>query len=150
MRSGFREFKTGFDSLKNGKPLSKSEKYVDELLEDYEQSCAKRDVLLNLGNKYIGKEKELCEEAYSDLVQVSNEEKSVGKMLIKIAENQYTFKNEGSRKYWARVLCEAASEIEDVPGLLAITKSTELAVAHTAARKAFRTIDFVNYGPKIE
>lgn len=150
LRSGFREFKTGFDSLKNGKPLSKSEKYVDELLEDYEQSCAKRDVLLNLGNKYIGKEKELCEEAYSDLVQVSNEEKSVGKMLIKIAENQYTFKNEGSRKYWARVLCEAASEIEDVPGLLAITKSTELAVAHTAARKAFRTIDFVNYGPKIE
>jgi hypothetical protein len=35
-------------------------------------------------------------------------------------------------------------------GILAIIKDPELAVAHTAARKAFRIIDFVNYGPKVE
>lgn len=104
----------------------------------------------NLKTKYIKKEKELCEEASSDLLEVANEEMPVGKMLVKIAENRYIFNSEGSRKYWARILCEAASDIEDTPGLLAILKSPELIVAHTAARKAFRLIDFINYGPKIE
>lgn len=150
LRTGFKEFKSSFDALKNGKSLSKSEKYVAELLKDYEQSCGRRESLLNLGTKHIKKEKELCAEAYVDLTEVANEEMPVGKVLIKLAENQYTFSSEGSRKYWARILCEAASEIEDTPGLLAILKSSELTVAYTAARKAFRTIDFINYGPKIE
>ena len=150
LQTGFKEFKLGFDALKNGKSLSKEEKYVAELLKDYEQSCGKREDLPNLKTKYIKKEKELCEEASSDLLEVANEEMPVGKMLVKIAENRYIFNSEGSRKYWARILCEAASDIEDTPGLLAILKSPELIVAHTAARKAFRLIDFINYGPKIE
>lgn len=150
LRTGFKEFKSSFDALRSGKSLSKNEKYVAELLKDYDQSCGKREALLSLRTKHFKKEKELCEEASNDLLEVVNEEMPVGKMLIKLAENQYSFSNEGSRKYWARILSEAASEIEDAPGLLAILKSSDISVAHTAARKAFRTIDFINYGPKIE
>nr|WP_294682961.1 hypothetical protein [uncultured Anaerotignum sp.] len=150
LQKGFKEFKPGFAALKNEKPLSMSDKTVSELLKDYEQACSKKPGLLVFSTKYKGKDKELCEEACADLTQVSNEEMPVGRMLIKIAENQYTFKSDGSRKYWARVLCEAASELEDLTGVLAIIKLPELVAAHTAARKAFRTIDFVNYGPKVE
>ena len=89
-----------------------------------------------------------CQKA--DLKQVHNEETPVGKMLIKLAENEYTLSSEESRAYWSRILCEASSEIEDTQGLLAILKSPDLSVAHTAARKALRIIDFINYGPKIE
>lgn len=141
LRTGVKEFKPSFDALKNGKSLSKKEKYVAELLKDYEQSCGKRENLPNLRTKHIKKEKELCEEASADLTEVANEEMPVGKMLIKLAENQYTFRSEGSRKYWARILCETASEIEDAPGLLAILKSSELAVAHTAARNLHQKIN---------
>ena len=152
LKKGFEEFKPSFEALKAGKPITKTEKYVSELLEQYEQSSVNRGKLLELSKKHTGKDKELCQEACTDLLRVSNEEMSIGQMLIKLAENQYTFKDKdgSSRKYWARLLCESASELEDTLGILAIIKDPELAVAHTAARKAFRIIDFVNYGPKVE
>jgi hypothetical protein len=150
LQTGYIEFKPSFDAIRKEKPLSKTEKYVNRLLSEYEQAGSKRESLLKLSNRYEKKDKELCEEARTDLKQVFQEEKSVGKMLIRLAENDYTFLSETSRIYWARILCEAASEIEDAKGLLAILKSPELSVAFTAARKAFRIIDFINYGPKIK
>ena len=89
-------------------------------------------------------------DAQIDLQKVVDEEIPVGEMLIKLAEDRYSFTNEASRRYWARVLCESSTEVEDASGLVAILKHPELAVAHTAARKAIRIIDFINYGPKIE
>lgn len=150
LRTGVQEFKPSFDAIRKGKPLSKTEKYVSILLNEYEQAGNKRESLLKLSNKYEKKDKALCPDAKADLKQVIDEEKPIGKMLIRLAENEYVFLNEGSRVYWARTLCEAASEIEDIQGLLAILKAPELSAAYTAARKAFRIIDFINYGPKIE
>ena len=150
LQTGFKEFKPSFDAFRNGKPLSKSIKYVSELLTAYEHSYNKRASLLDLSKKYLKKEKALCEDAQTDLQKVIDEEISIGEMLINLAEDKYSFTNEASRKYWARILCEASTEVEDASGLVAILKHQELAVAHTAARKAIRIIDFVNYGPKIE
>lgn len=150
LEKGLKEFKPSFEALKAGKSVAKTDEYVSGLLEQYERSSINRGKLLELSMKYTGRDKGLCKEAYSDLLRVSNEEISIGQMLIKVAENQYTFEDESSRKYWARLLCESASELEDTQGILAIIKAPELTVAHTPARKAFRMIDFVNYGPKIE
>ena len=150
LQTGFKEFKPSFDAFRNGRPLSKSIKYVNELLTAYEQSCDKRSSLLDLSKKYLKKEKELCADAQIDLQKVVDEEFPVGEMLIKLSEDRYNFTNEASRRYWARVLCESSTEVEDASGLVAILKHPELAVAHTAARKAIRIIDFINYGPKIE
>ena len=85
-------------------------------------------------------------------MQVRNMKKpiSIGDVLIKISQNTYTFSNESSRRYWTMTICEAASELEDLQGLSAIFQTPELSVAHTAVRKAFRIIDFINYGPTIE
>lgn len=151
-RSGayFKEFKVGMDALKKSKPLTTREKFVHDLLLEYEQASTKQQNLVSVSKKYIGKDKELCEEAQADLLRVQDEEMHVGEMLIKIAEEKYTFTNVASRKYWTRILCETASEPEDLQGLLAILKTPELNAAHTAVRKAFRVIDFINYGPKTE
>lgn len=150
LHTGFKEFKPCFDAVRKGKPLSKTDKYVNGLLNAYEQAVKKRESLIKVKDKYEKNEKALCTDARADLKHVLDEEMTIGKMLIRLAENGYVFTNASSRNFWARTLCEAASELEDSQGLLAILKDPELSAAHTAARKAFRIIDFINYGPKVE
>lgn len=149
-QTGFKEFKISLGTVRREKSITKREKFVTDLLSAYERSCEKRQMLITLNEKYAGQDKELCSEASADLTKVQNEEISIGDVLIKISQNTYTFSNESSRKYWTRTICEAASELEDLQGLLAILQTPELSVAHTAVRKAFRIIDFINYGPTIE
>ena len=100
--------------------------------------------------KNIGKEKQLCQEAQDDLQKLMEEELHVGDLLIKLVENVYSFQTEESQKYWARTLCECATELEDARGLYAVISETNFSSAYTAVRKAFRIIDFINYGPKLE
>ena len=150
LQTGFKEFKPSFDAIRKGKSLSKSEVYVSNLLIEYDKLLSKRETLLKLSDKNVNNDKALCMEAIEDLKLVLNEELPVGRMLIKLAEKEYSTLNDRSRVYWARSLCESSSEIEDAQGLLAILMAPELLVAHTAARKALRIIDFINYGPKIE
>lgn len=78
------------------------------------------------------------------------EELHVSDLLIKLVENIYSFQTEESQKYWARTLCECATDLEDAHGLYSVISETEFSSAYTVARKAFRTIDFINYGPKLE
>ncbi len=149
-KTGIQEFKIGFESIKNKNPLSKKVKFVERLLNTYEKIEEKKVTLENLLKKHEQKDKQLCQEGKIDLCKVAKEELPVGNMLVKIAEGGYTFLSNESRTYWVRILCEIASELDDTLGLLAILKVPELNVAYTAARKAFRLIDFINFGPKIE
>lgn len=48
--------------------------------------------MLELSKKHTGKDKELCQEACTDLLRVSNEEMSIGQMLIKLAETSIHLK----------------------------------------------------------
>lgn len=150
LKNGIREFKPYIEKLRNNIPLSKNDKQIFELISEYEKSETKRKKLLETTEKHVGKEKELCQEAKNDIQRVLKEELHIGDMLIKLVEKTYVFQTDESRKYWARILCECATELEDAQGLYAIISETELSVAHTAARKAFRNIDFINYGPKLE
>ena len=150
LKPGVQEYKLGVEAIRKDKPLSRKEMFVKELLEAYEKAEKKREVIMESSRKHNHSQKELSKDAKSDLKQVLAEEMSIGEMLVKIVENEYCFLDNSSKLYWARVLSEAASEIEDTHGLLAILKTTELSVAHTAARKALRVIDFVNFGPRIE
>lgn len=114
------------------------------------KDLVKRKKLIGLAEKYIGKEKELDKEMRDDFTNLLNEEIYVGDLLIKLTEKSYDFQTDESRKYWARTLCECATEWEDSRGLYAVISDSELSSAYTAARKAFRMIDFINYGPKLE
>jgi hypothetical protein len=54
-----------------------------------------------------------------------------------------------ARQYWARRLCEAATDPDDVAVLAAVAQEASLSPAHTAAKKALRLLDFHSYGPRI-
>ncbi len=150
IHNGILEFTEGFKAIKENKSLSKKIGFARALIEQYEKSGDKRKNLVKLYSKNKNNDKCLCEEAKNDLYQICNEDKPVSEMLIKLAEKTYNLTSEKSYSYWARVICEAAVELEDTQGLLAVLKSSELNVAHTAAKKALRVIDFINFGPKIE
>lgn len=150
LKNGIKEFKPYIEKMRKEIPLSKNDKQISVLLSEYEKSGEKKKKLIDLSKKYIGKEKELCQEAQDDLQKLMEEELHVGDLLIKLVENVYSFQTEESQKYWARTLCECATELEDARGLYAVISETNFSSAYTAVRKAFRIIDFINYGPKLE
>ncbi len=150
LKNGIKEFKPYIEKLRKDIPLLKSDKQVEMMLSEYGCAETKREKLLDLAKKYSGREKDLCEDAKADIKKIIDENLHIGDMLVKIVENKYDFKTDESRKFWARSLCECAAELEDVRGLYAVVTEPELIPAHTAARKAFRVIDFINYGPKVE
>lgn len=150
LKNGIKEFKPYIEKMRKEIPLSKNEKQIAVLLSEYEKSGEKKKRLIDLSEKYTGKEKQLCQEAQDDLQKLMDEELHVGDLLIKLVENVYSFQTEESQKYWARTLCECATELEDARGLYAVILETNFSSAYTAVRKAFRIIDFINYGPKIE
>ena len=150
LKNGIKEFKPYIEKMRKEIPLSKNDKQISVLLSEYEKSGEKKKRLIDLSEKYIGKEKQLCQEAQDDLQKLMEEELHVGDLLIKLVENVYSFQTEESQKYWVRTLCECATELEDARGLYAVISETNFSSAYTAVRKAFRIIDFINYGPKIE
>jgi hypothetical protein len=149
LEKGYKEFKSRFEVLKAGKSINAKDKNVAALIDHYDSASEKRKQLISLATKYKGKDKDLCDQAHLDLKQVVEEKMHVGQFLINIVNSIYTFKDENSKKFWTRTFCEAASEIEDCSGLLAVLKDPSLEIAYTATRKALRVIDFINYGPTI-
>jgi hypothetical protein len=55
-----------------------------------------------------------------------------------------------SRRYWSRLLAEAATDPEDRNMLVQILRHEDLVPARTAARKALKLVDAIAYGPQIE
>jgi len=144
------EFKIGIEAIRKKSPLSNNSKFVLDLMSSSELSDTKRKDIVKIAKKNYGKTKALNEEGYKELQLVLDEEMSIGQVLIKLVENGYGLSDNSHKSYWARTLCEAASDEEDLDGLLAVLKSQELQNSHTAARKAMRVIDFLNYGPQVE
>lgn len=55
-----------------------------------------------------------------------------------------------SKRYWIRLLAEAASDPDDRDMLVRIHRDDDLVPAQSAARKAMKLIDAVSYGPQVE
>lgn len=143
------EVLTAFDSLINNTPLSRTIPFVSDLLIEHERSEEKRNNLNEQIERSKGTVRELPVAAEEIIYQVYEGNISVGAAIIELL-NKNIIEAERARPYWFRSLAETAYEEEDLPGLLAILDLRELAVAHTAAKKAFRLIDFLSYGPSID
>jgi hypothetical protein len=72
----------------------------------------------------------------------------VGPLLTGITAGTYALSPDAKR-YWSRVLCEAACTIQDVHGLVQVLRDTGLNAAHTEARKALAFIDVAIFGPTV-
>jgi len=58
--------------------------------------------------------------------------------------------NAEAKRYWARLLSEAASNPEDRDMLVQIHRNDDLVPAQSAARRAMKLIDAVSYGPQVD
>lgn len=82
------------------------------------------------------------------VVSLESSHTPVGPVLVALADRKANFEAD-VLAYWARILSEAAGEPEDAGGLLAVLRNPGCVAGHSAARKGFRYIDFMNYGPQI-
>jgi hypothetical protein len=82
------------------------------------------------------------------VVALESSSAAVGPVLIALADKKAGL-GVDALAYWSRILSEAAGDLEDASGLLAVLRNPGCMSGHSAAKKAFRYIDFMNYGPQL-
>jgi hypothetical protein len=82
------------------------------------------------------------------VLQLAENSEPIGPVLLELADSKVAL-DRAVRAYWARIVSESASQLEDAPGLLAVLRNNDCGAAHTAAKKAMRYIDFAFYGPTV-
>ncbi len=90
------------------------------------------------------------EEARRILAEVAAFERPVGEAVERLLEDAFGLEETQDARYWARLLAEAAADVDDVPALVDLLGDPNYTQAHTAARKAIRLIDLLTHGPEIE
>jgi len=150
LRNRREEILQGLDSILRGRSLTTQISYVRNLVNAGEESELRRERLSDAVGRNVGTNKELSREASSQVLLASQGDISVGRVLLKLVENELGVENDGAKNYWARMLSEASHEEEDIPALLAVLRTPSLNQAHTGAKKAIRLIDFLSNGPSVE
>jgi len=126
--------------------VSSKTKYVHELFDSFEKAGEKKNNLQEMIEKYDKKPKALCKVARDDLKLVVDETKPFGDFLVKLVEGKYSFSETSHKIYWARILCEAATELEDPEGLLAVLKLQDITCPHRC-KKSFTVDRFFELWP---
>ncbi len=139
---------TGIEAIRSNKPVSGGAPSLQELMKAKDSAEERHEGLTEVVNRAAGTDKDIAKELKEDILKVAGGGLSVGPLLTNIVEATGGMK-EATRRYWARVLSEAATTRDDLPGVLAVCRSKELQPVHTAARKALRLIDFLESGPSM-
>jgi hypothetical protein len=135
----------GLEAIEKGQPLG-SGGQLGTLLKALEANNDRRMKLGSNLKRMEGTDKDLPKETRSLVEQAASGSIPVGKALLSVLEGSFGVK---ATRYWSRVLAEAASDVDDLPALVAVLNLGD-EVAHSAARKAIRLIDFKDFGPPIE
>jgi len=136
----------GIDVVRSDGAISNDDDYFEDVISDLSRA---EELKANLGENYErhkDTDKELTDSLKNRLESVI-EGDPVGPMVDLLeAETE----SESALRYWTRVFCEAALDTDDLPSLIDVLASDDVKLAHTAARKAIRRIDFRLHGPRIE
>lgn len=149
LNKNFGRIEKCFNAITNNEYIDIEEKYVKDIIIMKNNADTRRENLREIIERQKGTSKELTDNAMEDFKEFENEDITLGDMIINILDDKYSFNN-NDKMYWAKSFCEAATEEEDLDGILAILKTKEMRQIHTVARKAIQMIDFVNYGPSIK
>lgn len=149
LNKNFRKIESCFNTIVNDDYINTEDKYVNDIILLKDNADKKRENLREIIERQNGTSKELKDNALEDFTKFENEDITLGDIIINIIDDKYGFNN-NDKMYWAKSFCEAATEEEDLEGILAIIKTKEMKQIHTVARKAIQMIDFVNYGPSIK
>jgi hypothetical protein len=135
----------GIDAVREGNAIAKADDHFEDLIEDLRRTEVVKSGLNENHERHEGTSKGLPYELadrLEDVIQGS----PPGPLIQALMTDSVS---RDCKRYWVRVLCESALDIDDLPSLVEILSSDEASIAHTAARKAIRRIDFRIHGPSL-
>jgi len=138
--------RTALEALRNRQPLQPPAPLADFSRAAFAQAESKKAALVGAIDRSRGTNREVGPEAEGILRRVSEGDLVPGQAfeLIEALENIE------AKRYWARLLAESSTDVEDRHMLVQIHRDNHLAPAQSAARKAMKLIDTISYGPQIE
>lgn len=134
----------GIEAIENDTHIDCENPFFKNILKQRtinEQNLIKLKKLTSPESKYY-----LGEEYNELIISISEGNENIGQMIDLILNGNFTIEH---KKYWTRVLAEAALEAEDLDSLVKILMTQDFGSSHTQARKSIRLIDFLIFGPKI-
>lgn len=141
------ELNAGLQAIRTGKQIGVV-RSLSQLLETKDVAESRYEGLPSTILRSAATANKLPQAISDDLTKAVGNGVSIGPVLISVVESEVEM-TIPARRYWARVLAEAATSREDLEGLLAVCRSDDLQPAQTAARKAFRLVDFLESGPSM-
>lgn len=141
------ELLQGIEALSKSAPLDGQAKLFTEITKLLKESAKARSKLSVAIDRNRTGTRAFPTTGETLVRSVSQDEATVGEaieVLLKASAGQ------PAKRYWARVLCESASDPLDRRPLVSVLRIPELDAAHTAARKALRLIDAMDNGPSMQ
>jgi len=136
----------GIEVVRSDGAVSKDDDHFEGVINDLSRAEELKASLNENYERHQNTEKELPDPLKNRLEDIVDGD-PVGPIIDLLkAETE----NRNALRYWTRVFCEAALDIDDLPSLIDVLASDDVKLAHTAARKAIRRIDFRLNGPRIE
>lgn len=134
------------EALRNRQQLAPDTPMVAVVRDAFAEAEARREGLEAAIERSRGTNRDSGPEAEVLLRRVSNGELTAGQAFNAVL----ALHNDEAKRYWTRLLAEAASDPDDRDMLVQIHRDDDLVPAQSAARKAMRLIDAVSYGPQVE
>jgi len=135
----------GIDAVREEDTIAKDDDHFEDLIEDLRRAEEVKSKLNENHERHKGTSKGLPDEMADRLEGVIQGSPS-GPLIQALMADSI---GRDCKRYWVRVLCESAIDIDDLPSLIEILSSEDASIAHTAARKAVRRIDFRIHGPSL-
>jgi len=134
------------EALRNREQLAPDTPLVVFVRDAFAEAEARRDGLAAAIERSRGTNRDAGAEAEAFLRRVSDGELIAGEAFDAVM----ALPNAEAKRYWIRLLAEAASDPDDRDMLVQIHRDDDLVPAQSAARKAMKLIDAVSYGPQVE
>lgn len=141
------EFFMGLQAIQDNAPIVADTELFQEIIADTQEAERKRAEIVTNIERNRGQNRALPVRLVEEVNELAEGGETVGSILTSLLEDENVVLE--SKRYWARVLAEIASDQDDLPCLIMVLGTRDLSPAHTAARKALRRIDFRLFGPPV-
>lgn len=139
---------TALKAMIGNKALGTNNKHYAALIEDSSRAEHARELLKYALDRSKGTVRELMKDLEPSVLEAADGKTPIRAPLEKLLDQPGA--SEFVLRYWSRILCEAATELDDVGVVAKVLERPDLSVAHTAAKKALLRIDFRANGPAIK
>lgn len=146
LQAHLEEFILGLDAIVNETPLP-SGSYWSKLVHSDQETLSHRTRLIECFERHQDDIRALSVSYYETICEIAAGNKPVAELMLQLMDSDIGF---DALRYWIRVLCISALDLDDIPALVKVLQQRDLATTHTSARQAIQRIDCWHYGPFID